>query len=402
MNRRFFLKMLATLTGGAWGETALNRTFASVGEGQRFYIPPTIHHVTEAQATLYFRVSEATSNGQVLLNPVDAPDDVRQIPFSATDVLRQQVILDNLNAATTYQYRVQVDDQDLVYLDDETPWGIAEFTTPPYESPFRVVAVGDSGFGHDTSYRLGKLMAEENPHAFFHLGDVVYWMHEYNNDHFLNWKLKYFDMFKPVMQKAPHYATFGNHDQDGATWLDEWPSYYWMFPPFNEDNHEGARSWYAFDYHNIQFVCLNSQLFYSYPNLKNQQTEWLQTKLARDDVDYTVVFYHVTSHTSAAPHQWDGIYSAEQWGPLFEEANVPLVIAGHAHVYERLALNGVHYLVAGAGSDTIYGEGQRLNFSQTFWRIASFPVIDFYPDRIHIRAKDVNGDIFDEVEIPIG
>jgi hypothetical protein len=54
---------------------------------------------------------------------------------------------------------------------------------------------------------------------------------------------------------------------------------------------------------------------------------------------------------------------AENWVPKFEQSNVALVVRGHAHLYERLFKNGVHYLVAGAGSQTIYGQGEILEHS---------------------------------------
>jgi hypothetical protein len=400
LNRRSFLKWATVLSGGLAG--LRNARWAAAGTGQRFFIPPTIHHVTENNATLYFRLGEPTSTGIVRLTV--AGETVQEIPFiAAADTLRQQILFEGLAPATTYQYQVLVDDIAPPVLDFTEPWSGLQFTTPPFEWPLRVATVGDSGFGDDTTLALAKRMSLHEPDLFFHLGDVVYWMHEYNNDHFVNWYMKYFLPFYPMLKNSPHYATFGNHEQDGPAQLDGWPSYYWMFPPFNEDQHEGARTWYGFDINGIQFLSLNSQLFYSYPELKAEQDAWLDEKLARTDVLYTIPFFHVQVFTSSSPHQWDGIYIAEQWTPKFEAAasKVPLVLSGHAHVYERSQQNGVNYIIAGGGSATIYGQGENIPQSVALWRLASYPIIDFYEDRIHLTAYSAEDEILDELEIEV-
>ena len=388
LNRRRFLAILAASAGGLLGFRR---------QGQRFFIPPTIHHLTENSAIIYFRLAGPTADG--LLRLTSDGELVQEVPFDTIDVLRQQITLEGLRPATNYQVQVLVDGVELPLLDDETPWSSLEFTTPPYEFPLRAVALGDSGFGDSTTVALAELMAAQNPHLFLHLGDVVYRMNEYNNDHFVNWQKKYFAPFRPLLERIPHYPTVGNHEYDAPTFLDDIPSYFWMFPPIGPDHYLDTRNWYTFDFNGIQFISLNSQLFFSRAELREMQEAWLDEKLARTDVYYTVVFFHVAPYTSSTPHQWDGVRVGEQWSPKFEANNVPLVMSGHAHVYERLHLNGVNYVIAGAGSNVIYSLGEPQSFSQAFSAQASFPVFDFYQDRIELTAYNVSGEVIDQATL---
>lgn len=397
LSRRQFLKTMAALaSSAALLPKSWQKTFAAE---QRFLIPPTVQHVTETSAVLYFRLGEPTSAGRVVIS--SGNQIVQEIPFESSEAPLSPIFVTGLAPSTTYHYQVLVNDATIPYLDSSEMWTDLQFSTPPYAFPLRVAAIGDSGFGQQTTYRMGEQMAAFEPHLFLHLGDVVYHMNEYDNDHFVNWQMKYFLPFKPLLRRIPHYPTFGNHEQDGPAQLDGVPSYYWMFPPFNEDHYEGARVWYGFDFNGIQFLSLNTQLFYSYPELKAAQEVWLDAKLARTDVLYTVIFCHVAPYTSSSPHQWDGIYAAEQWSPKFTAAKVPLVLSGHAHVYERLNVDGVNYLVAGAGSDVLYGMGERLEYSQKFYSLASYPILELYPDRIHLTVRTVEGEMLDELDLPM-
>ncbi|NJL92873.1 MAG: hypothetical protein HC915_03680 [Anaerolineae bacterium] len=405
MQRRTFLKRLLVV-GGAW--VAAQRAGwlpSALAQEQLFFVPPTVHHVSEDSATLVFRLSLPTANGLVRVFEGDQP--VLELPYDASATLWQQVVVPGPQASHTYRYQVEADGAVPLALmagQPGMPWEGLSFRTQPHPFPLRVAAVGDSGFGHTITRELGQVMAQQQPDFFIHLGDVVYWMHQYNGNAYLNWMEKYFIPFQDVLARGPHYATFGNHEQDGPAQLDGWPSYYWMFPPFNEDQNDfGARSWYSFDYNNIQFISLNSQLFYSYARFFAPQQEWLLQKLQRDDVRYTVIFFHISPYNSASLNQWDGLRIQEQWVPLFESApcKVALVMGGHAHIYERLLQNGIHYLVAGSGSDTIYGEGVPMENRVFFARETCFPMLEFYEDRIALQTYTAAGAVIDQAELPL-
>ena len=101
-------------------------------------------------------------------------------------------------------------------------------------------------------------------------------------------------------------------------------------------------------------------------------------------------------------HPGDGTFIASSWVPKFEAGNVRLVLGGHAHVYERLVRNGIHYVIAGAGSSIIYGLGVRQAESKAFWAIPGYPIFELYEDRIHLTAYAHSGEILDDVDLAVG
>lgn len=396
MNRRKFLQILFTIGGGLpfWPKVRPGYTQSSA----QFIIPPTVHHVTETSAMVYFRLKDLTTTGQLLIK--QANQVVQTIPL-ATDILRQQIMIDDLEPETAYTYEIQVDGGVPPTYDDD-PWGPLGFRTAPFEFPLRFCALGDSGFGDSTTATLAEHIAQHDLDFFLHLGDVVYWMHQFNNDHFYNYYLKYFKPFSEIVRHMPHYPTMGNHDYDGPTFLDGLPTYNWVFPPFDDDQTaEGLRYWHSWKFNDIHFINLNSQLIYGRADLRNAQIEWLDEQLARDDSIYKVVFFHIAPFHSSDLHPGDGRPIMEQWLPKFEANNVKLVLTGHAHLYERLELNGITYIVAGAGSATNYSIGQQLAYSQKVYNGASYPIIELYEDKIHITAYDVEDNLIDDVGISI-
>jgi predicted phosphodiesterase len=401
MKRRTFLKFSA---GAALTALLPREIFASQTTPQ-FLIPPTVQHLTETTAHIFFWIGDLLQPGSLLVEKDGTT--VFDFPLEPSAPREWLFILDGLQPATTYTYRVVVEGNELPLLTMEQPWSGLTFTTPPHEWPLRICALGDTGFGDPTTRSIAQQVAQFDLDLFLHLGDIVYWMHQYNGDAWLNWGEKYYEPFYEVLRKVPHYPTFGNHETDGPARLNGQPSYFWMFPPINDDiqTHptwtNDNRWWYAFDYNNIQFLSLNTQLFYMNTAMWNAQDEWLDQKLARTDVLYTVVFCHIPLYTSGGLHQWDGMYAAERWEQKFANSNVSLVLSGHAHVYERLLKNGVNYVTAGSASDTNYSMGERMASSVIFRSEPAYPIIELHPDRIHLTTYDANGGIIEDVDLAL-
>ncbi|MCI0714556.1 MAG: metallophosphoesterase, partial [Chloroflexi bacterium] len=307
------------------------------------------------------------------------------------------VRVEDLQPGTNYQYEVVVGNSEPQLLTGKS-WGKGQFRTQPFDFPIKIGALGDTGFGDKVTPELTRLMALHEPDMYLALGDLVYWMHQYDGDVFMNWTQKYFLPFQPVLQQAPHYPTIGNHEYDEAARRDGFPTLNMMFPVFTDENFRGQRSWYDFMINNIHFICVNSQHFYSHGYIRQEQEDWLDAQLARTDSRYKVVFFHVAPFNSGAVHQWDGIYVAETWVPKFEQHNVALVLSGHAHLYERLLKNGVHYIVSGAGSETIYGEGESIEHSLFRYYGPCYPLIELYENKIRVQAFDLENQLIDEAE----
>ena len=85
----------------------------------------------------------------------------------------------------------------------------------------------------------------------------------------------------------------------------------------------------------------------------------------------------------------------QEFSPLFERHGVQLVLSGHEHDYQRTEeINGVTYLVSGAGA----GTRRTGNRSYTAYSTSTMNFVDLnvFEDRIVMRAVDHEFMVFDE------
>lgn len=88
----------------------------------------------------------------------------------------------------------------------------------------------------------------------------------------------------------------------------------------------------------------------------------------------------------------------ENWVPLFERYDVPLVLAGHDHDYQRsLPLDGVTYVVSGGGAK-LRPTG-REDFTAVSASVLHYLDLLVYPHRIAARAIDQSSELVDRFVI---
>ncbi len=367
-----------------------------------YVIPLTIQHLSETEADLYFML-ESPAEGAVFYSLYGSPSDQAQwITFdAATDT--HLIKVSGLEPGALYEAWVGVADDDGVHH----PPSFAEGTWDPItirlpqenDWPIRVGVIGDSGFGEEVTYQLAEEMASHHPELVIHTGDLVYNVYKDPSppQAFIR---KFYQPLADLLHAGPIYPVFGNHEgYEDAYWRDQ-PFYYAAFPPL-ENSYEGddfggmlgKRDWYAFIHGNYQFIFLNSQQFYS-AELRGEQNAWLQERLGGSTSTTNIVVFHIPPFTSGY-HPDDGIPVRQAWVPLFEEANVALVLSGHDHNYERLELNGVTYIVSGGGSNKLYGKQERREESVFFMAKSHFVILELFPDRIDMIAYGVDGKSFD-------
>ncbi|WP_157987819.1 metallophosphoesterase family protein [Jiangella endophytica] len=129
------------------------------------------------------------------------------------------------------------------------------------------------------------------------------------------------------------------------------------------------------------------------------QTAWLEERLAARQPagTWTVVALHKPPY-SAGQHGSDPQVQA-RWVPLFEEYDVPLVLAGHDHDYQRSkVLDGVVYVVSGAGAK-LRPTGQA-DFTAVSSSTLHYVDLLVYADRLVGRAIDQSGDLVDAFTVP--
>ena len=134
---------------------------------------------------------------------------------------------------------------------------------------------------------------------------------------------------------------------------------------------------------------------------REAQDAWMKERLADPRFRNTIPVFHVSPYSSSIVHPDDGDPIRLSWNYLFEAANVPLVVSGHFHHYERLNANGITYVVSGGGSSTLYAKGGSLPESQLYVPRTHFVLLEIHQDRIELSAIAREGDTFDQSTITL-
>lgn len=153
------------------------------------------------------------------------------------------------------------------------------------------------------------------------------------------------------------------------------------------------RSWYVDRVGPVRVVVLDSEQADD-----PQQTAWLRTTLAMPQpaVTWTIAAMHHPAY-SAGEHG-SSLDVREAWSPLFEKYDVPLVLAGHDHDYQRSTpVNGVTYVVSGGGAK-LRPTG-REDFTAVSSSVLHYVDLLAYKDRLEGRAIDHSGKLVDEFTI---
>lgn len=296
---------------------------------------------------------------------------------SATLTTEHRVKLDGLTPLTKYYYSIGSTTQTLRGNDT-----LLFFKTAPdsnSHTPVRFWVIGDFGHGNagETEVRNSYLQyaAANNEHADFQMwvGDNAY-----SDGTEAEYSAKVFDTavaFGNVFLNMPFVPTSGNHDWNSiCNWqapcntdpeVQDGPYLHIIDPP-TEGELGGVAShrklFYSFDYGDIHFVCLNSELgsgitqSYNWIGLNNFDTtftspmyEWMKADLAATTKKWKVVFWHQCPYsgqddfTELSSFQLFCIAMRTHANPILEKYGVDLVLTGHDHNYQRSYLINGHY-----------------------------------------------------------
>jgi chitodextrinase len=224
--------------------------------------------------------------------------------------------------------------------------------------PFVVAAAGDGASGELNAVEVTTLISKLNPNMLLYLGDVY---EKGSISEFYNWygsQNNNFARFRSITN-----PTIGNHEYENGVA----PGYF--------DYWDNIPNYYSFDAGGWHFISLNSNTTYYPTGRQSAQYQWLKKDLTEHDQACTIVYYH------------QPLFNIGQEGPalslksiwsLLAEHEVPIVLNGHDHSYQRWvplngegqpSPNGVTEFIAGAsghGLETFKGTGttdRRLAFS---------------------------------------
>jgi 3',5'-cyclic AMP phosphodiesterase CpdA len=289
------------------------------------------------------------------------------------------VEIEGLVPATTYCYSL-VDDAGVV----RGPIGFRT-APPPSDTPVDFLVFGDSGSGDPDQWALRQQMDTVPIDLIVHLGDLAYpsgTLQQYED--------YVFNVYEELFESFPFFPASGNHDYETA---DAGPFREVFMMPENGGN-EGHERWYSFDWGPIHFVALDTEV------MSQTQAEWLDRDLGSTELPWTIVFAHRPPYSSGS--HGEDMAMRGMFGPIFDRHDVPLVLTGHDHHYERTdAIQGTTYFVSGGG-----GSSSRKPTANPYTAFAEdvmhFLSVHVEQDEILIHAIDGMGREFDSVRIARG
>jgi predicted phosphodiesterase len=273
-------------------------------------------------------------------------------------------------------------------------------TSPPPppgggSSSAKIIFLGDSGMPPlaDTENTANKIK-QEAPDYVIHLGDANYESPQKLNTNFLNFWQNYLNKM---------YFVFGNHDLDydyGAGIIENLPL---VKNNLTQQKINSKFLCYDFKINNIHFFAFNSGNTYSgdsltqqndqFLNLENQFEEMLP-KIRNSQYKWKIVLVHKPPYTNEYTHKPGA-------GPLrldYKAEGVDIVMSAHSHLYEKININNIFYLIQGLGGaekrcgSTPYLNGTNLNYCLK----NAYTILNVSNNNLEFITKNIDGEIIDQ------
>lgn len=241
-------------------------------------------------------------------------------------------------------------------------------TTPTATTSFKALIFPDSQSSDYTDWnKVAQKAWSLNPHAqfFINMGDLV----DNGEDH--NQWDAWFSAVSGMENNIPVAPVMGNHETYNLEWKVRMPVAYTHF--FNlpaNGTPKFQNQYYSFDYGNIHFVVLNTQmkeLDEFQPDMLKTQLTWLKEDLAKTQKKWKVALLHKDvlqyGFKSRPEPRPEGISEiGEIFMPIFDEFKVDAVLTAHLHTYRRRgriegfkrSKTGPQYILTGVAGNVRY------------------------------------------------
>jgi hypothetical protein len=253
----------------------------------------------------------------------------------------------------------------------------------------RFAVIADYGRGSEGEASVAELVRSKDPDFIITAGDNNYTtgsaetIDENIGKFFHDYIYPYRGYYGPGSEYNRFYPSPGNHDlmeNNGQAYYD-----YFTLP-----NNE---RYYDFVEGPVHFFAMNSD-----PNevdgttVGSAQEQWLRQRIATSTSSWRIVYFHHSPYSSAAVH---GSNVWMQWD--FGAMGVAAVFSGHDHVYERIHVGTVVYVIAGICDDFLYEFALPVAGSQVRYNEMQGAVMVRADDRsLVISCHNVGGELVDE------
>jgi hypothetical protein len=333
---------------------------------------PFLQQVTSTGALVVFRTSSAepvevevrTPDGALVTTAVADTD------ASVKGGTQKIAELRGLQPSTTYCYALR---------GLTASAGLRTAPAPGSGAPVRFAVWGDSGYGGSDQATLFDQVMTVPFDFVLHAGDLAYDAGTRGQ-----FERTVFQVYAPLFREFAIFPVSGNHEyetEQAAPYLES------FVLPENGDRER----YYSFDWGDVHFVALDTE------RMGAPQAAWLDADLMNNRLPWTIVIGHRPPYSSGE-HGSDSEFR-RHFIPVLEKYQVPLVLSGHEHHYERTHVrSGVTYIVTGGG-----GRGTRPVGSSSFTAFAEavihFLFVEIHGNRLVLHAIDGVGREFDQTVI---
>ena len=222
--------------------------------------------------------------------------------------------------------------------------------TAPLTRKIRMWAMGDFGTGN-----IQQNLVRDAYYAFrdTNYTDLILWLgdaaYPTGTDEQYSYNV-FTDHYEKILSKSVVYPAVGNHDLFYSNSSTQTGPYYDIFnlPKNGEAGGypSGTEAYYSFNYGNIHFVSLESNIDSFGVTSTNAMLNWLDSDLTMNTMQWNIVMFHCPPYSKGyhdSDIDPDMTYMRENVVPILEAHRVDLVLSGHDHDYERSSLLYGHY-----------------------------------------------------------
>lgn len=257
----------------------------------------------------------------------------------------------------------------------------------------KFAAIGDYGFANPFELAVSNLVKSWNPEFIITLGDNNYVYGEASKidsnigQYYHEFIYPYYGAFGSGATVNKFFPSLGNHDLytlNGQAYFD----YFTL--PGNEryyDFTKGDIHFFAVDFDPTEPDGIDSN---------SVQGQWLKNKLSLSTQKWKIVYGHHSPYSSSLYH---GSQHIIQWP--YKRWGASAVLSGHDHLYERLYVGNLTYIVNGLGGyPSRYDFGPAIAGSQVRYNgNYGAMLINSYNDSLTFKFYNINDSLVDNYRI---
>ncbi len=300
---------------------------------------------------------------------------------------KTSIISTTLNTPVSYVHKIQLTGllPDTLYQISVRQTGSTTATSyfrsiaSPGKS-FRWCWEGDSRTNTSVFNTIMGLILPKAPRFFINGGDVA------TDGAYASWHTQSFTTTAMnVTSKVPGYNVVGNHEG----WAQNTKSF-----TQSPASASGLQDYYSFDYGDIHFLVLNTELSYT---VGSAQYNFAASDLKATTKKWKIVCAHKPGYTAggSGAHTPDaGI--ATMTTNIFEPNKVDMVLCGHNHFYQHCKVNAIDHIVIGGAGAPLYTMGTA-TYAIKSLSTYCYGIFDFTPALMKLTVYNSSDAVIDTI-----